>query len=464
MARFASFVILGAMRTGSNLLEDLLGQIPGVACHGELFNPHFIGSRGRTEHLGFDLAARDADPFAMLAAVRGAGGMPGFRFFHDHDPRVLAHVLADAGCAKIVLSRNPLDSYVSLQIARATDQWRLTDVARHRSARARFEPDGFAEYLDALQGFHGQIRHALQTSGQVAFPVQYDDLGDVAVLNGLAAFLGLEGRLDRADTRLKKQNPEPVTDKVENAAEMVAALARHDRFDLSRTPDLEPRRGVGLPAFRAAARAPVLFLALRGGPVAPVEGWLAALDGGAAPQGAFTRAGLADWMRAHPGHRAFAVLRHPVARAWAGFDATIRTGRFPRICTILRRSFGLVLPEPGSPQAADGDLLRADFLGFLRFVRANLAGQTAARVDPLWASQGALLRGHAQARLPDALLREGEAEGFARLAAAVGRTAPPPPAAEDWPELSALYDDAVEEAARAACAADYAEFGFGPWR
>ena len=47
--------------------------------------------------------------------------MPGFRLFHDHDRRIWDHVLADTACAKIVLTRNPLDSYVSRKIAAATN-------------------------------------------------------------------------------------------------------------------------------------------------------------------------------------------------------------------------------------------------------------------------------------------------------------------------------------------------------
>jgi len=466
MARFDSFVILGAMRTGSNLLEDLLGQFDGVTCHGELFNPVFVGRAGQGAHLGIDLAARDADPFALLSAIRRAPGLPGFRLFHDHDPRVLAHVLADARCAKIVLSRNPLESYVSLQIARATDQWRLTDPTRHRSARAHFDAADFAAYLDTLQGFHHHIRRALQTTGQTAFHIGYDDLGDVEVLNGLAAHLGLTARLETAGTRLKRQNPGPLRDKVENPEAMAAALADADRFGLSDMPETEPRRGAGLPAYRAAPRAPLLYLALRGGPDTAVCTWLAALDG-AGPEAVtsgFTRATLGDWMQARPGHRVFTVLRHPVARAWAAFDEGIRPGRFTRICAVLRRSHGLTLPEPGTEAAADPAVLRADFLGFLGFVKANLAGRTAVRTDPLWSTQRALLRGHAQARMPDLILREGEADAFARLAALAGTPALPAPAPETWPELATLYDDTVEAAARAAFAPDYTDFGFGPWR
>ena len=37
------FAIFGAMRTGSNLLERSINQFPGLHCHGELFNPSFVG-------------------------------------------------------------------------------------------------------------------------------------------------------------------------------------------------------------------------------------------------------------------------------------------------------------------------------------------------------------------------------------------------------------------------------------
>lgn len=43
--KFAGFVIYGAMRTGSNYLVSLLNQFDGMVCHGEAFNPSFVGLR-----------------------------------------------------------------------------------------------------------------------------------------------------------------------------------------------------------------------------------------------------------------------------------------------------------------------------------------------------------------------------------------------------------------------------------
>ena len=124
MTAFTSFVVLAEMRTGSNFLETNLNGIEGISCLGEAFNPHFIGYPNQDTLLGLDKSARDADPLGLLTRIREApGGISGFRYFHDHDPRILDAVLDDPACAKIILTRNPLDSYVSWKIAQATGQW-----------------------------------------------------------------------------------------------------------------------------------------------------------------------------------------------------------------------------------------------------------------------------------------------------------------------------------------------------
>ena len=83
------------MRTGSNFLEANLNALPGVSCLGEVFNPHFIGKKDCLDYLGISLEMREDDPFALLRAMEAAtDGLSGFRFFHDHDLRVLDRMLA----------------------------------------------------------------------------------------------------------------------------------------------------------------------------------------------------------------------------------------------------------------------------------------------------------------------------------------------------------------------------------
>jgi len=117
MAKFDYFVVFAEMRTGSNFLEANINMFDGLRCMGEAFNPHFIGYPQTDDIFGITQKDRDADPLALIEAVRKADGLCGFRFFNDHDPRVLDTILNDPKCAKIILTRNPVDSFVSWKIA-----------------------------------------------------------------------------------------------------------------------------------------------------------------------------------------------------------------------------------------------------------------------------------------------------------------------------------------------------------
>lgn len=451
------------MRTGSNFLEANLNALPGVTCHGEVFNPHFIGKKDQTELFGIDMAAREADPLALLRRLRErTEGLSGFRYFHDHDPRVCDAVLNDPACAKIILTRNPVESYVSWKIAQETGQWKLTNAKNLRTARARFDATEFERHLEALQQFQIRLMHGLQVSGQTAFYIDYEDINDIAVLNGLAAFLGVEARLEAADDKLKKQNPEEITEKVVNPAEMEAALARLDRFNLSRTPNFEPRRAAAIPSFLAARGAPLLFMPIRSGPEVPVSGWLDRLGG---VEGDFVQKSLRQWKRSHPGHRSFTVLRHPLARAHAAF-AHLLAHNAPELRNAIARIHGVKLPRPGDGFDTDAEY-RAAFLAFLRFLKLHVSGQTGIRLDAHHATQSAILQGFATFQGPDIVLREERlAEGLAFLAAEVGVDCPPLPQemAPDGHGLSGIYGPDLEEAARDAYQRDYIGLGFGPWR
>ena len=119
----------------------------------------------------------------------------------------------------------------------------------------------------------------LQAQGQTAFYVAYEDLQNVDVMNGLAKYLGIDEVLEGLDKSLKKQNPSPISAKVRNYDDMLRALSQLDRFDLTRTPNFEPRRGPNVPSYVAAAESALLYLPLKSGRQAEVMRWLAAVDG-----------------------------------------------------------------------------------------------------------------------------------------------------------------------------------------
>src|SRR6056297_501098 len=408
---FDYFVVFAEMRTGSNFLETNLNAFDAFECHGEAFNPHFIGYPNRTEILGVTQAMRDADPMRLIETIKTESkGLGGFRFFHDHDRRVLDISLTDPRCAKIVLTRNPVDSYVSWKIAQATGQWKLTNVKRRRDSKVRFDVAEFEKHEAHLQSFLVFLLNRLQVTGQTAFYVAYEDIQSLDVVNGLARFLGSDERLEALDESLKIQNPGSLEDKVSNYDEMERALSGQDLFNLTRTPNFEPRRGAAVPAYVTVARAHDAFCKkiLSNGP-----------------------------------------------------------GAFTDIRKTLRNFYKIPIPG-GEPDATyDRRAHREAFVGFLNFLRANLSGQTNIRTDAHWASQVAILQGMAQFGIPDMVLREADmAKHLIMLAGQIGYSAAKTPerAPDDSPfALADIYDDEIEALVSDIYQRDYVMFGFEPW-
>ncbi|MFQ6550944.1 sulfotransferase family 2 domain-containing protein [Aestuariibius insulae] len=469
MTKFNHFAILADMRTGSNFLEANLNAVSGIACHGELFNPHFVGYPNKDTVFDIDLNEREKAPGGLLEDVKSADGLNGFRFFHDHDPRIRDQVLRDPACAKIILTRNMLDSYVSLKIAEATGQWMLTNANHHKDVEITFDPEDFETYLSEVLTARDRIERVLKITGQTAFRIDYNDLRDVDVLNGLLDWLGADRRIDALDGKLKKQNRRTLRDQVSNYDEMREALSKLDIYGLDLPRQLEADRQPALNTFKACRDAPLLFVPIQSGPNPKIVEWMAALDGIDRDQLAskFDPSSLRDWMAAHPGYRSFSVLRHPVARAHAAFCDFILTNKFPSLRQRLINRYGLPLPKLDEMDSYGTAAHRKAFLAFLDFLKPNLAGQTSIRIDANWASQHKILRAATTAHVLHYLANERTLQGdLTTLAAQIGRT--DAPAFEGTTDrhrgrLAEIYDDEIEAATRAAYEQDYLEFGFEGW-
>ncbi|KAB2887001.1 MAG: sulfotransferase [Albidovulum sp.] len=465
--RFDSFVIFAEMRTGSNLLEATLAQVPGIACHGEIFNPDHLGGPAVAEVLGVTMADRIANPSVLLDRVRTAPGLNGFRFFFDHEPRVLDAILTDPRCAKIVLTRNPVDCYISLKIAYNTKRWRLTDVIDRIVWKPPFKPAEFEAFLAERQAFQVRLLNALQVSGQTAFYLDYEDSLRVDVVNGLLAHLGLDDRVEAISADLVRQNPEEMADKVRNFPEMEDALARIDWASLARTPNFEPRRAPGIPRAVAAKGAPLIYLPLPPFRDAHVRAWLAALGTGWLEEG-FTQKTLRQWKRGATGHRSFTVLRHPLLRVHDAFAAVLMTEEHADLRRRLRAHYAVPIPADGGADGMTPAEWRAAFAAFLGFVKVNLAGQTGLRQEAIWGTQWSLVAGLAGFVAPDLLVREDRlAEDLGYLADTVGIAALPPPAAPADPApvpLDAIHDRDLDALVRDIYRRDFLSFGFGAWK
>lgn len=456
--KFKRFVIFAEMRTGSNLLEATLNGIKRVTCFGEAFNPYMMGWPDKDELKGITQQERDGDPHRLLAALWDKPNhLPGFRYFHDHDPRVLDAILDDPACAKIILTRNPVDSYVSTVLARETNQWKLNETETPIPAAIRFDPDEFRDMVLRVEQFQLMIQHRLQVSGQSGFWLGYQDLRDGDVMTGLLHWLGRTD-LDRVEAATDQvpQNPRELAEKVTNLPEVEAALAQMDPFMLRSIPNFEPRRGPNVPSFVGydAGRG-LLFMPVRGGPESRIKSWLQQFG---QQDSSFTQSSLRQWKRDRPGHRSFTVIRHPLPRAWAAFQALLKGGN-AELRQLMRDVYRVDLPQDEALAEMSQDQEMARFAQFLDFLRRNLNGQTTLAVHPGWASQSEVLAGFARFGSPDLVLREAslpdDLEFLARQVGATAGTAFKPVQMPDF-----LQDKDLHRAARNAYLRDHVAFGF----
>ncbi|MGV8950391.1 MAG: nodulation protein NodH [Cypionkella sp.] len=463
MTQFTSFVVFAEMRTGSNFLEANLNTLDGVTCHGEAFNPYLIGGEGKQEMFGIDMAGRDADPAGFLAAMRAqTKGLSGFRYFSDHDPRVFDLVMRDHSCAKVILTRNQLESFISWKIAKESDQWWLANTKHLKTVRPVFDLAEFNDRTNALHQFQNRLVNRLQVTGQTAFYIDYEDVRDLDVLNGLAAFLGVDGRLKALDFKFKKQNPEPIEDKVSNPAEMRASLATLDWFNQSQAPNFEPRRQGMVPQYVATAGAPLLFMPIKAAPENAIKKWLQSY--GPLVQD-FDRNSLRKWKAANVGLRSFTVVRHPLARAYSAYCDLLNRDFMPELRPYLKRVHKFNLPPKGKGFETEAEF-RAGLLVFLELAKYMLAGRTELRILPAFATQTAILQGFSQVQSPDVVIRDDRlTEGLRFLTTEAGVALSPPPEIKmNGPyELASIYGEDLELAAQAAYARDYEGLGFRAW-
>jgi len=473
--RFSHFVILAEMRTGSNFLEQNINQFADLHSYGELFNPHFIGGANKKELFGVSLNSRETNPFALLDGIKTANpdSIPGFRFFNDHDPRILENCLADKDCAKVILTRNALDSYVSRKIAAATGQWKLTNLKHKKTVKIEFDENEFSKHLETTQGFQIKLLNTLQASGQTAFYINYDDIHSLDILNGLARFLGSEHQVDNVNTDLKKQNPSSLKSKVTNYTEMKDSLGKIDFMGLSRTPNFEPRRGAGVPQIIVGDASRIAFIPIKGGPDEAVKNWLAAHENvspGDLTTG-FNQKDLRRWRRQHSGFKSICVIRHPVLRAYTSFcDYIVATevGAYREVRKTLIQQFGVSVPKNESDkQSFDKHSLKAAFIAFLKFLKLNLANQTSVRVDPAWASQTALLEAVSQVLIPGQVILESELQqSITHIENLLSLKSQPINTQSDdhRNSLADIYDKEIESLVRDTYMRDYLNFGFGSWQ
>ena len=486
------FVIFGAMRTGSNLLERTLGTLPDVAVHGELFNGGFIGGPGTEEYLGWSLADRDSDPVGFLQTVIASEPhrLPGMRMFNGHNDRAVCHALADPTCARIILTRSAVESWVSLQIARETNQWILRNPGRRVSARISFDAAAFTSYRNELVHYYSWIEEEMRQAGTGAFRIDYRELENPDAVARAARHIGSAHRPVEA-APIHRQNPEPMSEKVVNFQEMVDFLGHEEPAWRAVPPPLVS------PAEVLIARgAPLAHAMMPGGGSGAALGLMQRIDRqrfgipaepreyrpqSGSKRNAFQRVRTAKELEfALAGRSVFTIVRHPFARLHAGFLADL-FGEGWGSNPIRRALQDRVGPLPSLSMIEDdrtSELSRADFTqarhqstfnAYLDLAQATQTGRSNLPMRPIWQTQRALVDAWMDLIGWVDVIRFEDFSGFAERLSFLLRIDPLPPGQiynlqtkdqiSGLPALRAM-SPGTEERVRALFTEDFEAFGY----
>lgn len=228
-----AFLLVGMMRSGSNFLERQLNLLPDVRCHGELFNPVFIGfsheTAGRpTGYSRDNPAARNADEERFVHSVDQAcdRGVLGLRLFLDHSPAMTARLLHDRQVAKVVLSRNLLEAYLSLETARETGVWLTTEAAQAPPKLVKVDINKLVTFSLRQSLYYNDIQTVLHQTGQPYLQIDYSEIKRLDKLNEIARFVGSRHQFDAVVEPIQKQNPGSLQERVADYPKLVEELKR----------------------------------------------------------------------------------------------------------------------------------------------------------------------------------------------------------------------------------------------
>jgi LPS sulfotransferase NodH len=257
-ARPRRVMLLGAARTGSNLLLSLLSGHSAIKTYGELFNLDSLPTADLTEALD--------DPVAYLRKRVYGDQRPEtqvvvFKMFYDHLTqdyfdklvdvsvasegmqdrfrRLVAFVesnyeaatllerfkgawdflVTDRSLAVIHLRRrNRLDSLISLKTAYLTRRWWSLKSSSATLPAIHVDPDECRRYFDKLETFAEHADAAFE--GHERLDVTYEALHERREQVLLKIFEFLKVPYQPVSTRMEKQSTVPASERIDNYAEL----------------------------------------------------------------------------------------------------------------------------------------------------------------------------------------------------------------------------------------------------
>lgn len=236
------FCIIAGARSGSEYFTTRLNEHPEIACHRELFNRHkFVTGLDEASVARLPtLEWRDANSVASIDEVEKVSSeafpgkwLFGFKLFLSHAEDVRKHVRQDMRYKLIVLERrNKLAQYASFLTARKTGRWSVwaDDDMKFGRETVTVDLPGLDRYVRLEEQRYGKFRERLGKRADV-LQVSSEELD--ARFVEILDFLGVDVAPQLRIVRLR-QNPDPLSERVENWSEVLGWLGASARSEWAR--------------------------------------------------------------------------------------------------------------------------------------------------------------------------------------------------------------------------------------
>jgi LPS sulfotransferase NodH len=216
---YTRFAIIGHARTGSNLLLRALRSSPEIEMHGELF-----AAPNRVIGQGFDKIITHL--YGPRPRHFRAVGCKIF-YFHLTEPEWSQFYQMREFKIIHILRRNRLRTIISLEIARKTDQWVLTNPEKRlaiEQKRIHLNTQGLIRKLEQIEAWEDLTRQRFKDRDTLE--IYYEELvTDFDVIaSQVITFVGAK-QWDANRVKLEQQNPEPICQLVINFDQVASALA-----------------------------------------------------------------------------------------------------------------------------------------------------------------------------------------------------------------------------------------------
>jgi LPS sulfotransferase NodH len=228
------FVILCRARTGSYLLVDLLNKFNDIKCYGEVFKKQKIElPKSVRERIGLSKNSRDDFPLFFVNKLYSLtpNKITGFKLFFTHNRMAQQYLMESPQIKKVLLTRSPVDSYVSHLVARSTNEWikraqiksapdePLTENSSP-SSQIAFDPEQFESYVKKGNKFDEWCSHTEKSTKQTFYRIRYEDVAAIEPIRKLASSLGSLDNPKQLIPSLEKQIKRPLEEVVSNYPEM----------------------------------------------------------------------------------------------------------------------------------------------------------------------------------------------------------------------------------------------------